>query len=1142
MYLVTHIPTVVDDYNDYRASQRDADHHSITYNTANRTNEIYFVVGFIVVSRVGVRVFMVPIQKLLATVLFPLLLLCALMPTECSAVEDNSSTAARAAYSAAAALQNREAWELAAEEWDALISQYPSDPLALKARFYLGICQLKNDDWEAARKTFQAVTQSDVDDATKGLARWELARGSFVTAQSEQQPHLYKEAAALLREYLASGNDQPQRDEALFCLGESLWQSADKEKAIKTWTQFIQEHKASPRLPEVLYALGVGQSELGQWNKAIDSFRQFTATFPDHELLDDVRIWHADAAIKKNDDDEVERVLQPLALTKGPRQIEALERLAAFRWKQKRWAEAAETYLALAKCEEEKKAPDNRTAATIATASAGRAFIEAGMSDKARPLLEKAVGISGDIGADAAHSLIVLELDEGNPEKALSLATSTIARSSKQANINLTKLAQLELDRADALWDIPEKRTEAAHAYRQIAEKYPQNNSITLAALAMSALALLDQGHPEEALNAAKTFLEHPAASESDRLLDVKSIEAEAFLALGNYAASSDAYRSLLKEYPKAEQQQTWRIREAVALSAAKQWQDVHNQLERALPKLQGDLKAEALLLDAMALVELKQPEAALPQLKRIETKHDTWPRRDEALLLDIRARNETGDEKGAIQQAERLIDAFPNSRYIDIAWYRYGQLLQDSGQYDKAIQAFRTVITQKPEGARAPWASLALGWCFEAQDKLSQAIEEWSALITGYSDSNAAKAGLLARGDAFYREGSFESGLQDAKRFLASVRQTKNTSSATSEAHFLSGLCLMGLKQYEKATQEFQTILDTQSSFASADRVAFEMGTAQLLMGNNADAEKTFRMVVSKYPQGSRTADAWFEIGESRFEAGAWDDAAAAYDSAIQSVIDRDTMSQLLEQSFHKRGWAFVMKKDHAKAAKAFNEQVKQFPNGPLTADGYAMLGESFFQSGNHAAAREPLSKAIATIEQLSSVDLQGLALIRAGECAALQGNWEKSLVLSEQLLNMQPESPYTFQARYAAAWAQQNLGQLDLAISAFRAIADSSQTEIAARARMMEGEILFEQGNHKDAIKAFFKVAYGFGEKQAPQAFHVWQAQSTYEAARCFEALGKPDQAENLYAELLERYPNSAQAPQAKLRLDALHPPSSP
>ena len=235
-------------------------------------------------------------------------------------------------------------------------------------------------------------------------------------------------------------------------------------------------------------------------------------------------------------------------------------------------------------------------------------------------------------------------------------------------------------------------------------------------------------------------------------------------------------------------------------------------------------------------------------------------------------------------------------------------------------------------------------------------------------------------------------------------------------------------------------------------------------------------------------------------------------------------------------------MRKDHAAAAKAFAEQVAADPTGALAADARAMLGESLFQTGQHAEAAKALAAALATPTALSSDDLRGLALIRASECAAKTKQWQESLAFAEQLATTQPKSPYAGQARYAAAWAQQNLGQLDRALAAYRALADSGRSELAARGRLMEGEVLFEQGNHKDAIKAFFKVAYGFGEKQAPAAFHPWQAQATFEAARCFEVLGKPEQAAKLYAEMADRYPESQQTPAARKRLEALEPAAAP
>ena len=137
------------------------------------------------------------------------------------AADDVTSTpAARAAYTAAAALQNREAWDLAAEEWASLVAKHPADPLALKGRFYLGICQAKRGDWQGAAKTFRDVLNTAADDETKSLARWELARGNFQTAQRDPSPQAYAAATAALRDFLSHGEGRPQRDEAAFYLGE----------------------------------------------------------------------------------------------------------------------------------------------------------------------------------------------------------------------------------------------------------------------------------------------------------------------------------------------------------------------------------------------------------------------------------------------------------------------------------------------------------------------------------------------------------------------------------------------------------------------------------------------------------------------------------------------------------------------------------------------------------------------------------------------------------------------------------------------------------------------------------------------------------------------------------------------------------
>ena len=1063
----------------------------------------------------------------------------------------SSSDAARSAYATAAALQNREAWDLAAEEWEALIKAHPTDPLADKGRSYLGICQLKNGQREKAAETFRQVIASKADAATVALARWELGRSAFDDAQAKPSPEAFAVAARSLQEFLEKSPGQPQSPDALFFLGESLWQAGKRNEAIATWQRFLREHEKSPRLAEVLYALGVGQAETGTRDEAAATLKRFAETFPTHALADDVAIWRADLATAGGNAAETEKILATVIDGKGSRAADAVERLAMARWNRKDWSGAAEAYSRLV--ERFPKSPR----AGWARLSAGIAYAEAGKRDEARTWLGPLAAADVPEAAEAAHRLALLEIDAKQPARAAQIAEQALAKlgaGGRRPEGEMRRLmARLALDRADALWEVPDGkgRSDAAAAYAQIANDYPDEPAAKTAG-SMAALALLEVGKPKEALAAADRFLKaHGGQEKADATVsDVKAIRAEAILAGGDAAAAAAAYQNLIAAAagppPVAPAQLArWRLRQGVALVAAKQWQPAHDVLAAAASGLTDDPAAEAALLDATALVELKKPAEAVKVLITLDRGHPRWSRRDEALLLLVRAQRETGDKAGALTSAERLVAEFPAAKNADVAWYRLGQVRQDAGRHDEAITAFDKARALKPKGSRAAWSLLSSGWCHEAKGRLDDAIKAWTALLEAYPDSTAAVPARLARADVRQRKADFQGGLADARAVLdGKATGTSLDPEAVPEALMLEGLCLSGLKQHAEAALAFKKLLDAQPDGPAADRAMFEMGAAQSLAGLGNDAAATFNAFVKRFPESTYAADAWYELGEQAWSAGRYAEAASAY----RAVIDRAEAAAkagkanatrnaaLLEQARHKLAWTFVSRGDHTAAAQAFAEQLARHPGGPLAADAQAMRGESLFKAGKPGEAALAFQAALADPKRLPSADLRGLAVVRGAEALASQEKWAESLAIADRFIAAEPTSPQAPQARYAAAWARQNLGRLDEALAGYRAVADAGRTEISARARLMEGEVLFEQGNHKEAIKAFFKVAYGFGEKQAPIAFHPWQAQATFEAARCFEVLEQPDKARGLYAELVDRYPNSLQAPAAKKRLDSL------
>lgn len=939
------------------------------------------------------------------------------------AAEPTTSTAARAAYAAAAALHNREAWDLAAEEWEAFLAAHPRDALAPRARCYLGVCQKKTDRWPTAIETFRAVIAAGADPEAVALARWELAQGTFIAAQTTGVPEDYRAAIERLREMITTTPQHPQAAAATHLLGEALWQAGLRDDAISTWRRFVADHDRSPLLPEVLYALGVGAAETGDPSTAAHTLARFAADFPNHRLAPDVALWRADLASEDGDLEAAESILTALAAAPA-RAAEALDRLGRVRERRGDRAGAVAAYTTLAR--------DHGTTplAAAARVAAGRVLLEDGQPDAARQPLETALADGGVAAVTAAHLLCHIALDRGEVDRALEIVAGGLSAAEAlpdRAVLEPEAVPVLQLDRADALRRVPARREECVAACDALQAAHP-DSPLAASAATIAALTLLDLGRPDAALDRADGVL----------------------AAFGARADTADAV-------------------------------------------------VRASLVRVEALVALDRSADAAAAL-------------------------------------ERILAESPEGPQATAAWYRLGQLRRAEADHEAAYAAFVRCHETAPQGPRAAAALLAAAQSQAALERLPDALVTWTAVIDSFPRDPAARSARLARAEALRRRGNATAALADARAVLEEPLSADDAAQAAArvDARLIEGLCLVATGDDAAAAETFAALLRDTPDAPVADRALHELGFAHERRGATADALRAYTTLVERFPGSPWAASSWLAIGELRWDAADHAAAAAAYTSALDAAADPS--GPIAERALHKLGWTHALRGDQTAAAEAFTRQLAAAPDGPLAADGRAMLGQSLLASDRVADARTVLAAALADPAAFSSPEMRASAFVRAAEAAARDEAWQESLDLSSRFLAAEPGSPQAPQARYAAAWALQHLGRLDEARGRFAAIADGPPTDLAARARLMEGEVLFEQGDHRAAIKAFFKVAYGFGGADAPTAFHPWQAQATFEAARCFEVLGQREQARGLYGELIERYPEAEQVPAARRRLAAL------
>jgi len=1025
----------------------------------------------------------------------------------CSAAAQPDAVEASRQYSAAVRLQNLGSYDIAADAWRKFVDQYPRDPRVDKATHYLGVCYFHDGKLEQALAAFQKVVKSFPKSVLLDATYLYLGATQYQLGQSGK-PEYYGQGAQTLATLLEKFPQSRYVPDGLFYRGECLYMQKKRKEAAAMYRQLVEKYPKHTLRPDALWALGVAQDELGQKEAAEATFRAFLAEYPQHELATEVSMRLGEVLFASGRHDEALDRFTRAAGTAGfamadwaaIRQADTLVKLG-------RYAQAAKVYASLPQ-----RFPQSKHLEEAALA-AGKAYYRLGQIDEAIAQLRRVYDAGGEQVVEAAHWLAKAWLKQGRPADALGVVEKALAED-KDSRWR----AELLMDRADAVYQLPKRRAESVGLYAELARKYPRS-AVAPQALYMAAFAALESGQGAVALEHARSFFK--AYADSELAADVTHVAAESLLVLKRYAEAAAEYGELIKRYPRRDELPVWQLRRALALHLDGKHEAAIDLLQPVLKRLdKPELVAEAHYVIGASRLALDQYQQAARSLEASLAATPRWPQAAEVLLLLALAQRRQDQTDAAVRTLERLIRDYPSSPDLDKAHYRLGECRYLQGNYEAAAEAYRKLVEDWPKSPLAPHALHEWGCAELDRGDVPTAEKVLSQLVADFPNHALVPRARYARALARYRLKDYRGAIDDLQAMLAADPQAPEKA----DAQYLLGMCQMSLESYQEAVAAFESLLENEPNYKAADSVQYQLGWALQYQGRQAEAAQVFARLAKDYPQSPRAAEAWFHVGQHAYGRKDYTEAAKAYYLSMQKA----GVGELGEKATYKLGWSYYHQELFDAARKTFTYQRKTYPRGPLAADAAFMEAECLFRLGNYQQALDAYEQ----LEGLTTDEFRAQALLHAGQAAGRVQKWQKSAELLTRCTTQFPDSPYADEAWYELGWAWYKLGKADQAVEAFQKAIDkggASGTEAAARAQFMIGEIQFERKDHAEAIKSFFKVIYGYGQA-------TWQAEATYEAARCFEVLKRPGQAVELYRELIQKYPKSSKAPLARQRLDQL------
>jgi tetratricopeptide (TPR) repeat protein len=593
---------------------------------------------------------------------------------------------------------------------------------------------------------------------------------------------------------------------------------------------------------------------------------------------------------------------------------------------------------------------------------------------------------------------------------------------------------------------------------------------------------------PRANLMAAEILLSEAQISKAEQLIsktktasartEIEKICLEGELALkqGRLSEASDAFQTVLEK----PDDRTYRVIGIARLGLAKilvqkqEFEEAENELERLI----SDQPRSVILGDMFGnLFEIysheDNPETSELVKWAAEDPETSGPDRPAyALYYLMRLQIQQGLATEAVQSYQKLLDRFPDHRVTTDASLILGRQQIAAGHFDDALKQLQSLLDHSPH----------------------LQAEERSRVDYLLGEANYMRGNVAAARDIF------------EKLAGSSGYDRENTL-------FNWAVCSLQLGDtisFEQALHKLEELKPDQNLIAD---LLFDKGVLEAKSGN-ASADDTLRKFLQRFPNHPESVQAHLIQAEVRMGGKSPDPSGAERAlKAVANAGDPELNERVDRVKF------FVAADDPSQNARTIQvlaeDYLQKYPDSPAKAEVRLKLGELYFRENDFPNAQTQFEL---VSEDSPDSPLVETALFLAGEAARKSLNSasvDRAISLFEDVYKL--GGPLKFQARLEQATTMRQTKRDREAIVLFDDLLSQNPTnDIRFEALDQKGEALFTLGAgdpnlYDQAIGTFDTLLQSEGITTA------WKQQALYQKGKCFEKLGKQDDALAQYYDVL-------------------------
>ena len=249
------------------------------------------------------------------------------------------------------------------------------------------------------------------------------------------------------------------------------------------------------------------------------------------------------------------------------------------------------------------------------------------------------------------------------------------------------------------------------------------------------------------------------------------------------------------------------------------------------------------------------------------------------------------GRDADALQGYSAVMAQYPHTmsakeaeRGMELALYRLGQ--QDSGS-----EVLAELIELYPNSSFAADAQFQIASALYEEGSYAEAADAFRKVVSRFPSYDSVDRAQFLTGDAWAQAGQTEHSVQAYQQFLLFFPESE----LRPTVQFRLGLQLFEKQDYMGAAVKFTAVVDQDLNPELQPAALFNLAMAQQLIGDVPGAMESLQRYQSEYPDDERSLEITLQLGNLNESTGNWEAASREYETALNSGVGKDTISEVL-------------------------------------------------------------------------------------------------------------------------------------------------------------------------------------------------------------------------------------------------------